>query len=544
MAFKLPLREDFESWTTSQIADLFKQCGMQECTGVLEQLGLNGYSFLNMTDHELNKFNILYQPHLQKMVSDLKKSETGLLQRIKKFQNDQVALICKTGKDTWDRLKSKPAPPTVPSRDYQTGPTGGEDDEWLDEFGSDYDSPDEHLDTETYVVPIEDDNYEPPPNENHVTPSFKIMAGTNGYADKPKTEPMNMHMKQPPKPLFPKHHQHLPPVTSRLHTENKPMPSPRLQPMSLPPSQIFRKPASLPQQDCDDEENYIVPEPENYVEPTKDPVKKHLYVVPENEDEDEYTVCEELDRTLEPPIKPKPSPFPRNMSKPLAQKPTLIPALPKRVVNSNVDKPQVLQRQRIPSAGTEPPPLPPIAHKLPVPPPKPNVIPIQKPPEVATRHISGPSRHGGIVEKDADVLNKEWYVSSCDRRKAEDALTATSTDGSFLVRKSSGQDSNQPFTLVVFYNRRVYNIPVRYIEATRQYALGREKSGEEKFHSVAEIIENHRHTPLVLIDSHNNTKDSTKLKQAVGIPLAICRTATSQGKCYKPTREATKEKWK
>lgn len=48
-----------------------------------------------------------------------------------------------------------------------------------------------------------------------------------------------------------------------------------------------------------------------------------------------------------------------------------------------------------------------------------------------------------------------------------------------MVRKSSGQDAQQPYTLVVFYNGRVYNIPVRFIAATQQYALGREKSGEE-----------------------------------------------------------------
>lgn len=513
---------------------------------------------------------------LQKIVSDIKKNETGLFKKIKKFQNDQVALICKTGKDTWDRMKSKPAPPTVPKRDYQAGLPAEEDDEWVDEFGSDYDSPDEHSDTEPYVVPSEDDNYEPPPNDSQVSPSFKMSVGNNGYADKQKPEPMNMHLRQPPKPHepFPKHQQPLPPVTSRLHTAHKPlpkpMPSPRNQPTSLPPP-IFRKPASMPQQDCDDEENYIVPEPESYIEPTKEPLKKpptvnrqtkpmppppvkaptmrppetedqELYEMPENEatpspprrglypkltipsnvDQDEYEVCEEFLSPPEPPIKPKPSPSPRNVRpKPppnIAQKPNLMPALPQRDINSNIDKPKVMQRQRMPSAGTESPSVPPIPHKLPVPLLKPNLIPIQKPPEVATRHISGPSRQGNTVEQDADVLNKEWYVSSCDRRKAEDALTATSRDGSFLVRKSSGQDSKQPFTLVVFYNRRVYNIPVRYIEATRQYALGREKSGEEKFHSVAEIIENHRQTPLVLIDSQNNTKDSTKLKQAVRIP--------------------------
>ncbi|XP_040290704.1 B-cell linker protein isoform X2 [Bufo bufo] len=570
MAFKLPFREDFESWTTSQVADLFKQCGIQECIGVLEKLGLNGYTFLNMTTDELNKFNILYQPQLQRIVSDIKKNESGLFKKIKKFQNDQVALICKTGKDTWDRMKSKPTPPTVPKRDYQTGPPNGDDDEWGDDFGSDYDSPDEHSDTEQYVVPTEeadDSSYEPPPNDKHVTPSFKVMMANNGYADKQKTEPMNMHMRPPPKPheLFSRHQQPPPPVTNRLPTANKPLPKPRHPPTSMPPP-VLRKPASIPPQpDCDDEENYIVPESESYIEPTKEPVKKppavnrqtkpmpqtpirsptmqppetedELYVVPENEttpsppkrgllpkvtspsylDQDEYEVCEDLP---EIPFKPKPSPSPRNVPKPptnFLQKPNMVPVLPQREINSNIDKPQVMQRQRIHSAGNEPPPVPPMPHKLPLPLHKPNVITIQKPPEVSTRYIPGPSRHGSTVEQDADVLNKEWYVSSCDRRKAEDALTATSKDGSFLVRKSSGQDSKQPFTLVVFYNRRVYNIPVRYIEATRQYALGREKSGEEKFHSVAEIIENHRQTPLVLIDSQNNTKDSTRLKQGVRI---------------------------
>lgn len=52
-------------------------------------------------------------------------------------------------------------------------------------------------------------------------------------------------------------------------------------------------------------------------------------------------------------------------------------------------------------------------------------------------------------------------------------------DGAFMVRKSSGQDAQQPYTLVVLFRGRVYNIPVRFIPATQQYALGREKRGEE-----------------------------------------------------------------
>ena len=47
------------------------------------------------------------------------------------------------------------------------------------------------------------------------------------------------------------------------------------------------------------------------------------------------------------------------------------------------------------------------------------------------------------------------------------------------MRDSSGQDVEQPYTLAVLYNSKVYNIPVRFIQATQQYALGREKKGEE-----------------------------------------------------------------
>uniref|UniRef100_A0A668AFI2 SH2 domain-containing protein n=1 Tax=Myripristis murdjan TaxID=586833 RepID=A0A668AFI2_9TELE len=109
------------------------------------------------------------------------------------------------------------------------------------------------------------------------------------------------------------------------------------------------------------------------------------------------------------------------------------------------------------------------------------------------------------------IIRKPWYSSSCDRKTAEDALLQSNKDGSFLVRNSSGQDAQQPYTLVVLYSGRVYNIPIRFLPATQQYALGREKKGEERFNSVSHIIENHQRNPLVLIDSQSNTKDSTKL---------------------------------
>ncbi|KAJ1141533.1 hypothetical protein NDU88_007862, partial [Pleurodeles waltl] len=62
MAAKLPLREEFEQWTVEQVAEFLKQFGMHQCTGVVEKFELNGSQFLNMTEVELSKFNILHQP--------------------------------------------------------------------------------------------------------------------------------------------------------------------------------------------------------------------------------------------------------------------------------------------------------------------------------------------------------------------------------------------------------------------------------------------------------------------------------------------------
>ncbi|XP_075072275.1 B-cell linker protein isoform X2 [Mixophyes fleayi] len=572
MAVKLPLREDFENWTSSQVADLLKQFGMQECIGVLEKLEIDGYTFLNMTD-ELNKFNVLYQPQIQKIVHDIKKNDGGIINKLKKFQNDQVALICKTGKDTWDRITNKP-PPNVPRRDYVAG-TAEEEEEWSDEFESDYENPDS--DTDNYVVPSQDEtdcNYEPPPNayDNNFPPSFKLADRNGGYADK---QP-NRQLPSIPRPLpNPNGPLQKPQVASRLHVPNKPIPkplqkpvaSPRHQPTSLPP-RISKKPASPPQQESEDEENYIMPEDDNYIEPTQNPPvpqpfiaptvnrgtkpnsrtpaktpkqqvpeaeESVLYEVPETEAnpsppvttraslplprrnsppkleaDEQYEVCNDFVIRPEAPIKP-PSAPPRNI-KPKPQLKPKTPSLPSTDINSSTDPPQ---RQRIPSAGADPPTVPPSAHKLPGSAFRSNVISVQKPPEVLNRYVVGKSRHGSIVEQDAGVLNKDWYASSFDRKAAEEALISSSMDGSFLVRKSTGQDCNQPFTLVVLYNRRVYNIPVRYIESTRQYALGREKSGEEKFNSIAEMIENHQRNPLVLIDSQSNNKNFTKLEHAV-----------------------------
>ncbi|XP_049665835.1 B-cell linker protein isoform X5 [Accipiter gentilis] len=519
---------------------------------------------------------------LQKMVHDIKKNESGIINKFKK-------------------LKKKP-PPSLPQRDYASEHAGNEEEQWSDDFDSDYENPDDHSDSEMYVVPSEenpDDSYEPPPSEQEkkkIPSVFPISRGE--YADNRTS------------------HQQLPPIHKPLPSTASPAMSrpkkPSVPSLPLPPPAAKPKVPPKPKECSDDEDNYIVPvdnDDDNYIEPTESSMSlptrpsvnrftkttksaptnspkpsltsdmQEVYEVPEEEEKPspppvtrftkpllstpaqntEHSHVHSMTREspkldtsrnilplprnrLHPkadheannngenhsfsntqesrlPIGAAPSPLPRGLKKTSNAVNSPKPCLPSReTLTANEEKPTAAERRRGSSQELPLPPLPSGAQKPLL--QKSSILP--KVPEAANRSL-GTSPHSSIssisstADQDAGVYSKAWYAATCDRKTAEDALYRSNKDGSFLIRKSSGQDSRQPYTLVVFYNRRVYNIPIRFIESTRQYALGREKSGEERFDSVAEIVENHQHTSLVLIDSQNNTKDSTKLKHIVRV---------------------------
>ncbi|KAF2975249.1 hypothetical protein EK904_009122 [Melospiza melodia maxima] len=118
-----------------------------------------------------------------------------------------------------------------------------EEEQWSDDFDSDYENPDDHSDSEMYVVPSEenpDDSYEPPPSEKEkkkIPSAFPISRGE--YADNRPS------------------HQKLPPM-------NKPLPSTPSPAMSRPkkpcvPSMPLPSPAAKPKvppkpKECSDDE--------------------------------------------------------------------------------------------------------------------------------------------------------------------------------------------------------------------------------------------------------------------------------------------------
>ncbi|CAI5783265.1 SH2 domain-containing protein [Podarcis lilfordi] len=115
-------------------------------------------------------------------------------------------------------------------------------------------------------------------------------------------------------------------------------------------------------------------------------------------------------------------------------------------------------------------------------------------------------------QKDFCMQNKAWYAGSCDRHTAEAALLRFNKDSAYLVRQSSRHGWNQPFTLAVLFKKHVYNIPIRYLESSRQYTLGKDgRSHEELFDSVSSIIQSYSQRPLVLVDGSTSAKEQTCL---------------------------------
>ncbi|XP_071378288.1 B-cell linker protein isoform X1 [Centroberyx affinis] len=512
----LPSREECEAWSQAQVAYFMCQNQMQDCAATVNRLRINGQRLLNLSDSDMSKFSLIHQPQLQKIVQDIKKNDGSLLNKLR-------------------RLKSKPLP-KVPARDYHDGDM--QRDEQLSEG---------EFDSDTYEDPHEDhdDSYEPPPSHRAFTTTSSASYPRGEYVDSCRNRPS-----QPPrKPVRPnKASKPLPPKPTQMASDEEDYINPDgdndddnyIEPTEKPPAnppmhsrnravrnsptvskQLPERPPSpdvyeVPDQEASLKENSppvsrLCPIPKTHSQPPiaspRMNIRKSAISIQEPTGEDEYEVCDPDDSSSTkseedpPPLLPKPMPRERSPQPPLRPRPDV-----KHRESESRTLP-IMHRSQKPPVNK--------AHTADFKRPKIPLPQILTLPRQADRGSVSAEDGSLDTEKGADVYKKPWYASACDRKAAEDVLIRSNKDGSFLVRKSSGQDTQQPYTLVVFYNDRVYNIPIRFLQATQQYALGREKKGEERFSSVSHIIENHQRIPLVLIDSQSNTKDATKLCYAV-----------------------------
>ncbi|XP_041443922.1 uncharacterized protein LOC121402102 [Xenopus laevis] len=106
---------------------------------------------------------------------------------------------------------------------------------------------------------------------------------------------------------------------------------------------------------------------------------------------------------------------------------------------------------------------------------------------------------------ETDHAECNWYVREYDRKKTEQILCQEMKNGAFLVRDSREMTIDQPYVLSVYFQSKVYNIKIRYLEESGQYALGTGLRGNEKFDSVQDIIDFHRRFPVKIIDGKRSS---------------------------------------
>lgn len=100
----------------------------------------------------------------------------------------------------------------------------------------------------------------------------------------------------------------------------------------------------------------------------------------------------------------------------------------------------------------------------------------------------------------SNLEHQPWF-QNVDRKQAEE-LIKNGIDGYFLIRPSS--QSQNPLTLTLWFNHRVYNISVRQRKDGR-IALGFEKPDEQSFSSIEEMVINYQSENLLLFSRNERT---------------------------------------
>ncbi|XP_029917454.1 lymphocyte cytosolic protein 2 [Myripristis murdjan] len=109
--------------------------------------------------------------------------------------------------------------------------------------------------------------------------------------------------------------------------------------------------------------------------------------------------------------------------------------------------------------------------------------------------IKGTYRAGQLQQG----MDPRWYAGQVTRHQGEVVLKQVNKDGAFVVRDSSKGLSEQPYTLMVLSQGKVYNIQIR--NQGNSYSLGSGHWKTESFPGVKEIISHHTRIPLLLIDA-------------------------------------------
>ncbi|XP_073680486.1 lymphocyte cytosolic protein 2a [Garra rufa] len=478
MSSDIPSKSEVQTWDSQRLADFLKKRNLSGCDKVVIRYNINGQRFLSMSDNDLQKFPKLHAPLISKVCQEIsKQKKPGKFQLIPTMRPSPVPNYPQPPVEhhedqAWDSEEFE-------SDDDYENPDSNEEGE---ASGGDYESPEEASDS--------DNSYEPPPTEpNEDTAQIcpaKPMENTD-YID--NNRPHRPGRSQPPVP------------------PERPGPGPG---PALPP--VERPSVGLPMR----EERLLKRPPAPAVDRSTKPGaldRSHPPAVAGGRG-----TCS-LDRAVQPQRRlPAVDPPGDQMRIP---KPSLPSSGVRRSVSSVTpghsqnrqpdprmefhDDTARYSSNTFPLHARNPSPRPPGTHGQSY--QTDNVHPTRSLPAKLQEAMSDHRRSGRAPPPpQADMGGKQdmdpsWYMGQISRGEAESCLRRVNRDGTFLVRDSSNRSSDQPYTLVVLYQDKVYNIQIRRNQDG--FILGTGLKAKETFERVSDIISQHRHMPLLLIDAKN-----------------------------------------
>lgn len=487
----LPSKAEVLNWDSHSLADFLKKRNLTGCDNVVKRFNINGQRFLNMSENDLRRFPQLHAPFISKICQEICKEKKRLFgmrpsQPVPSYPQP-AAEQCE--EQAWDSGEF-----TSDEDDYENPDSNNDD----DASGGDYESPAEGSDS--------DNSYEPPPSEPsedkaQICPA-KPMDNCD-YIDNNRTRVVNRS--QPPVP------------------PERPGPGPSVPPVDRPSVGMHeRMREERPQT------------PKRPAAPAVDRSKKpgtldriHPPAVAGGRG------TSSLDRAINPPRSVNAAPFrgpameaPGDPMR--IPKPSLPPSLGVRRSASSVT-PGYSQNRHLdqrhefhddtarqtsntfPLHARNPSPRPPGTHGQSF--QTDSVNPSRSLPAKLQEAMTDHRRSARASPPQTDMggrqdMDPAWYLGQITRGEAESCLRRVNRDGTFLVRDSSNRSSNQPYTLVVLYQDKVYNIQIRRNQD--RFMLGTGMKASESFERVSDIVNQHKHTPLLLIDAKNRESGQQK----------------------------------
>lgn len=474
---RVPSRSEVMGWSSQQLADYLRRMSLSGCDKAVLKNSITGVRFVNLSDNDLQKFPKLHAPLIRKISSQISKKEE---------------------KRGWfDKNRNQAPRLQEPAADVQ----GWDDDEFDDDDGYEWPSSSEDEGSVgDYESPNEDDTgYETPPSEPQEDPAHKPCP-TQPIEDSEYIDNRNNHMSRGPPPVVcPR-----PPISNfstlppPVPNEARREPSPRRPSENVPsgPPQIFRgnKPGREPGPGAS---------PMRASRSTPDKPSTHSWRPAAD--------------APDPPVWSKPPPsIPASNSLGRSNFPVQ-PAPGRFDTRREQTHDEAPKHNTFPLNKSLPPRPPPGRHGDCLPPgvASASSLPPKLQPSLADHRGSfgaadrfPPAAAAAAAAPTANThmtqeLDPRWYVGRVTRGQAEGCLKRVNKDGAYLVRDSTRQLANQPFTLMVLYQGKVYNIQIR--QQNQQFLLGTGLKLQESFPSVSGIISHYSQSPLLLIDAKNRS---------------------------------------